>query len=275
MAEHLVIARFFDVEDLAFERQNGLIAAIAPGFSGTAGRFAFDQEQFAAVWIAFLAIGQFAWQATGIERAFAAGQVARLACRFASAGRINRLTDDFLGNGRVLVEELAELFVNQLSYLARYVGIEFTFGLAFELRLGQFHANNSRETFADVVAGEIVFGVFDESAGSRSRVDRAGESAAKAAEMRSAVDGVDVVGEAENDFGILVVVLKGDFNKKLAIGDIALTFKVNRLIVERRFAAIQMFDEFGDTAAVEEFFGADVIAALIAEDDLEAAIQER
>ena len=42
VAEHLVVTGFFDVENFAFERQDGLIATVAAGFGGAAGRFAFD-----------------------------------------------------------------------------------------------------------------------------------------------------------------------------------------------------------------------------------------
>jgi hypothetical protein len=40
MAEHLVEARLFHVEDFAFERQDRLVLAIAALLCGTAGRVA-------------------------------------------------------------------------------------------------------------------------------------------------------------------------------------------------------------------------------------------
>jgi hypothetical protein len=60
VAQHLVVARFFDVEDFALQRQNGLEAAVAALLGGAAGRFALDQEQLAALRILLLAIGQLA-----------------------------------------------------------------------------------------------------------------------------------------------------------------------------------------------------------------------
>ena len=62
VAEHLVVAGFFDVQDLALERQDGLVAAVAALLGGAAGRFALDHEHFAARRIALLAIGQLARQ---------------------------------------------------------------------------------------------------------------------------------------------------------------------------------------------------------------------
>src|SRR5207245_949448 len=76
--EHFVVARFFDVEDLAFERQNRLVTAIAARLSGATRGFAFNEEQFTAVGILFLAVCKFAGQAAGIEGALAAGEIARL-----------------------------------------------------------------------------------------------------------------------------------------------------------------------------------------------------
>jgi hypothetical protein len=94
VAEHLVVAGLFDVEDLALERQDGLEAAIAALLGGAAGALALDQVELAAVGIALAAVGQLAGQSAAIERAFAAGEVAGLAGRFAGAGRFNGLVDD-------------------------------------------------------------------------------------------------------------------------------------------------------------------------------------
>src|SRR5262249_55025416 len=66
VAEHLVVAGFFDVEDLAFERQDGLVFAIAALLCGAAGGFPLNDEQFAARGVTFLAVGKFAGQAAGI-----------------------------------------------------------------------------------------------------------------------------------------------------------------------------------------------------------------
>ncbi len=95
VAQHLVVARLLDVEDLALQRQNRLEAPVAALLGGAAGRFALHQEQFAAFRIALLAIGQLARQSAGIERAFAAGQIAGFAGRFSGARRVDRLQTIF------------------------------------------------------------------------------------------------------------------------------------------------------------------------------------
>ena len=105
VAQHLVVAGLLHVQDLALERQDGLEAAVAALLGGAAGALALDQVEFAAVGIALGAVGQLAGQAAAVERAFAAGQVAGLAGRFAGARRFNGLVDDLLGDGRILLEE--------------------------------------------------------------------------------------------------------------------------------------------------------------------------
>ena len=150
--QHLVVARLLDVQDLALERQNRLIAPVAAALGGAAGRFALDQEQLAALRILLLAIGQLAGQAAGIERALAPRQVAGLARRFARARGIDRLADDLPHHRRVLVEVLAQLLVHQLHDKALNVAVQLALGLAFELRLRQLHADHGGQTFAHVVA---------------------------------------------------------------------------------------------------------------------------
>ncbi len=93
--EHAVEARALDVEDLALERQDRLGLAVAALLGRTACGVALDDEQFRQRRIFFLAVGQLAGQAGDIERALAAGQVARLARGFARARRI----DDLAGDG--------------------------------------------------------------------------------------------------------------------------------------------------------------------------------
>ena len=110
MGEHLVVARFFYVENLSLEREDGLEAAITSLFGGAAGGLSFHEEEFAAVGIALGAVGEFAGKAAGIKRAFAAGEVAGLARRFAGAGSVDGFVDDLFRDRRILFKERAEAF---------------------------------------------------------------------------------------------------------------------------------------------------------------------
>ncbi len=212
VAQHLVVAGLFDVEDLALERQDGLEAAIAALLGCAAGAFTLDEVEFAAIRIALRAVGQLAGQAAAVERALAAGEVAGLAGGLAGASSFNGLVDDLAGDGRILLEEHAESLVDEGLHDAGDVGVELALGLAFELRLRQLDADDGDEAFAHVVAAEILLHVLEEAKLLADGVDGARERGAEAGEMRAAVDGVDVVGEAEDGLGVAVVVLERDFD---------------------------------------------------------------
>ncbi len=246
--QHLVVARFFYVQDFALQGKDRLETAVAALLRGPAGGLAFDQKQFAAVGIAFGTVRQLARQATGIKRTFAPRQIARLPCGLAGARGIDCLIDDLSPYGRVLFEERAQSFVDELRDRAGDVGVQLALGLAFELRLGQLHADDRDQTFTHVVAGQIFFYVFKQAHLLPGIIDGAGQRGAESREMRAAVDGVDVVGETEHRFGICVVVLESN----LHVDAVAVVFHVDRLVVQHLFAAIEMLDELSDAAVVFE-----------------------
>src|SRR5208337_4167340 len=263
-------AGLFDIEDFTLERKDGLVFAIAAHFCGATGRFTFDDEEFAAGRIAFLAVGELSWQAAGIHRGFTAGEFAGLAGGFAGAGGVNALADDAARDGGVLVEPVAELFVDELFDVALDVAVELALGLAFELGLRKANADDGDETFANVVTGDgdFVFLLFQHAGVGCEIVDGAREGGAEAGEMGAAVDGVDGVGEREDVFAVGVVVLQGDFDFDGAF----FTLHVDRRIVEGGLAAIEVLDELGDAAGEAEFGG--LFAALVIEGDFQAFVEE-
>ncbi len=94
--------------------------------------------------------------------------------------------------------------------------------------------------------------------------------------MGSAVNGVDVIGEAEDRVAVRVVVLQRHFHAECAaVGQLAIAFKVDRLIVQHRLALVEQFDELGDAAFEMEILRARRIFALVGQRDLQAFVQER
>ena len=87
----------------------------------------------------------------------------------------------------------------ELDHVALDIAVELALGLPFELRLRQLHADHGGQTLAHVVAGQVLFDVLEQPACLARGVDGAGQRAAEAAQVRAAVHGVDVVGEAEDD----------------------------------------------------------------------------
>ena len=82
-------------------------------------------------------------------------------------------------DGRVLLEERAQAFVDECLHDAGDVGIQLALGLAFELRLRQLHADHRDQAFADVVAGQIFFHVLEQAQLLAGIVDGAGERVRK------------------------------------------------------------------------------------------------
>ena len=271
VAEHLVVAGLFDVQDFALERQDGLVAAVAAALGRASGRLTLDKKQFAAGRIAFLAIGELARQSAGIERRFAAGKLASLARGFAGARRVNALADNFSRDRGMLVEIFSELFIDHLLDDAFDIAIELALGLPFELRLRQLDGDDGDQAFANIVTidGDFILLLFEHAERIRVVIDSAGERGAKAGEVRAAVHGVDGVGEGKNVFRVAVVILQRDFHFHL----IALPFDVDGRIVQHALAFIEVLDELGD-AAGEAKFGF-LAAALVVERDLQALVEER
>src|SRR5579864_5015261 len=94
--------------------------------------------------------------------------------------------------------------------------------------------------------------------------------------MGSPVNRVDVIGEAENCLRIGVVVLQAN----LHVNAIAVVFHVNRLVVQRLLAAIEMLDKFRDAAVVLEFValglaGFRIGGALIGQRNQQSLVEER
>src|SRR5579864_4916012 len=248
MRQHLVVTRLLDIEDFSLERQNRLEAPVAALLRRAACRFALDQEQLATVRVAFGAVRQLARQPSGIERSLAPRQIPSFAGRFTRPGSIHSLVDDLLGYRRILLKERSQALIHKLRDRAGNVGVELALRLPFKLRLWQLHADDRDQAFTHIVAGEILFYVFEQSHLLPGIVDGAGQSRAESGKMRASVDGIDVVGEAENRFRVRVVVLQTNFH----VNAVAVVLHINRLVVQHLLATIQVLDEFRDAAVVLE-----------------------
>src|SRR5262249_27262146 len=148
---------------------------------------------------------------------------------------------------------LAQFLVDKLNHVALDIGVQLALGLSLELRLREFDANNRRQTFANVVAGQVLFYVLEQTRGLTGCVDRTGQRAAEAAQIRTAINSVDVVRETENAVAVGVVVLQRDFHGDGApVGQVALALEMDRLLVQDVLALVQVLDEFSDAAAKME-----------------------
>ena len=98
---------------------------------------------------------------------------------------------------RVLLEELAELAVDGLldQALDRRVA-ELRLRLPLELGIAKLHRDHRGEPLADVVAAQVLVLLLQQALLAGVGVQRPGERGAEAGEVRAALVGVDVVGEA-------------------------------------------------------------------------------
>ena len=80
VGQHFVFARLVGVDDLAAQRQDGLILAQPAAFGAAAGRITLDQVQLALVDVAAGAVAQLAGQAAAGERAFALAEQSLAPC---------------------------------------------------------------------------------------------------------------------------------------------------------------------------------------------------
>ena len=93
--------------------------------------------------------------------------------------------------------------------------------------------------------------------------------------MRTAIDGVDVVGETKNRLRVAVVVLQADLHDDTA----ALGFHVDGLVVQNLLSAIQVLDKFRNAAVVFELdsfrlAGFGISGAFVSERDEQAFVEE-
>ena len=249
VVEDLVDPALLDVDDLAAQRQHRLGVAVAALLGRAAGRVALDDEQLGQGGVADGAVGELAGQGRVLERRLAAGQVARLARRVAGAGGVDRLGDDPPGLGRVLLEELAELAVDDLldQALDRRVA-ELGLRLALELRVGELHRDHRGQALADVVAAEVLVLLLQQALVAGVGVQRPGQRRAEAGEVRAALVGVDVVGEREHRLLVGGVPLHRDLDRAV----VGLALEEDRLAVQRVLGLVQVLDEVDDAALVVE-----------------------
>src|SRR5207249_3086084 len=199
-----------------------------------------------------------------------AGQLARLAGGLARLGGPHALVDDLPRGGRVLLESLGELVIYDLLDQAFDVAVaELGLGLPLELRLRQPHRDDRGEPLPDVVAADATLEVLEEAVGLRVGRERAGQRGAESGQMCSTLAGVDVVREREDALLVAIVVLQRHLDLDVAL----LALEEQHLWMQRGLVLVQVLDELDDPALVEERMAPRV--ALVLDDDLEAAVQER
>ena len=272
--QELFVARFFHVQNLAAQGQNGLELAVAPLLGAAAGRVALDDVNLAHRRVFFLAVGQLAGQAHAVQHAFAPRHVARLAGGFAGAGGLDDFADDDLGVGRALLQVVGQQLAHNVFHrAAHFAADQLVLGLAAELGLGHFDRQHAGQAFAHVVAGHFHLGFFGQLRLVNVFVDHPRHGRAQAGQVGATVALGDVVGKAQHLLVVAAVPLHGHFHTDVGVlVALAVAHGVEDVGVQHRLALVDEVDETLDAPRAREvvFFA----AALVFEANAHAVVQK-
>ena len=147
---------------------------------------------------------------------------------------------------------------------------EFGLGLSLELRLREFDGYDGGESFAHVLAGQLVR-LLEDAGFPAVIVDDLGDRSLEAVKVRAALFGVDVVGERENGVGVGVVVLHGDLDLAVDI----LRVEIHDVLENGLFVAVEALHEGDYAAFVAEHFTARRLHPLVRDLDGQPFIEIR
>ena len=133
----------------------------------------------------------------------------------------------------------------------------------------QLDRDHGSQPLADVLAVEALL-LLQELELAGLRVQRAGQRAAEAGEVRAALDRVDVVGEGEDGLLVRGVPLHRHFDGAL----VGVALEIDDVLVDRVLRLVDVRDEVADAALVVELDGL-AVRALVDELDVEALGEER
>ena len=232
VAVDAVGACFFDIQHLAPQRQDGLNVGVSAHLGRAACRIALHDEEFCLGGVFFVAVSQLAGHTVGFQRTLAADQLAGLFGGGAGAGSLGGLLQNCLGNGGVFLKELCQRLVDDVVDQALDEGVaQLCLGLALELGLLQLDADDGDDALAGVGAGQVLVLILQNPLGAAVLVQHAGQGQLEAFLVGAALGGMDVVGKAQQQFVIaVVVVLQGD----LGHSALALALHIHDLGVQRR-----------------------------------------
>ena len=240
------------VENLAAQRQDGLVAAVAALLGAAACRVSLDEEDFALGGVVALAVGQLAGHAGAAEHVAALHHLAGLAGGLTGAGGEDDLVHDGVGLVGVLLEVVLQHLADGVVDGAAHLGVaELGLGLALELRLGHLDADDGREALAEVVAGDLHLGFLQQAAAVGIVLQRAGQTAAEAGQVRTTLVGIDIVYIAVQVLAVTRVVLHGNLD-----GDaFALALDIDGVGHQLLAVLVEVGDEVAQTLVAEEVVG--------------------
>ncbi len=276
VVEDLVELGLLAVDQLAAERQDCLVTAVATLLGGAAGGIALDDIQLGQGGVALGAVRELARQPAAGERALADG-LARLARGLAGAGGVEALVDDPAGNGGVFLQEEFEFLADDLLDDAVDLRVgELGLGLALEARLRQLDGDDRDQALAHVIPGDAGILLLEQVVGLGEIVDDAGERGAEAREVRAALEVEDRIGVGEDLVVVRIVVLHRHVDDGARLRRILVGHGVaecDGLVVQDDLVGVEETHELGD--AVLEHEPLVLPGALVSQVDEHARVEER
>ena len=244
---------------------------VAPLLGGAACGVALDQEQFGLGGVTLLTVGQLAGQGCDVHRALAAGQLARLLGGLARGGGVDHLLHDHLAVRGIFFQPLGHLVRHQaFQGLAHFGTDQLVLGLRREFGIGQLHRHDRGKPFAHILASERNLLLLERTRFFRIAVECAGQRRAERGQMRAAVALRNVVRETQHIFIIAVIPFQRDVDGHI----VARARDRDRIGHQRILVAIQIFDEGGDPALIEQLDLLLLLMPGIHQEQAHAAVEE-
>ena len=219
--QHLIHARLLDVQDLAAQRQDGLVHGIATGLCGTTCGIALHNVQLTELRVAGTAVRQLARQATDVGGRLAAHHVARLAGSIACMRGGHCLFDDGLRLGRVGIQPIRQVFIHCPLHEALDLGVsELGLRLTFELRVTDAHGNDGRQALTHVIAAELWILGLQQLVVAGVAVHQGGQRRTEAFLVRATFEGIDGVRKGVNGLAKATVPLQCDLYLVIFLGHV-------------------------------------------------------
>ena len=270
-AEHPVEARALDVEDLALERKDRLVLAVAALLGRAAGAVALDQEQLATA----------RDRAPGSRRACPASEampitdlrLASRALRAASRAAAASIIFWMIERASPGCSSSHSLILSLIRLSSGWRTSELTsLSLVWQLNLGSGSLTETIAVSPSRMSSpvSVTFSRFSMPGLLGIIVDRAGQRRAERGHVRAAVALRDVVGERQDVLVIAVI----PFERDVDADAVAHRRNGDRLGEQRRLGAVEIFDEGGDPALVIQLVLDPLLVPRIGEDQAHARVEE-
>ena len=270
VVEDLVDPGLEHVQDLAAQRQNRLVAPVAPHLRRPARRVTLDQVDLAQLRVGDGAVRELPRQSAPLEHRLPPGEVARLPRGHPRLRRRHGLRYYLPRDRRRLLEELLEpLPRDRCDQPLDLAVAQLRLRLPLELRLLDLDTDDRRESFETVVAGHRLPVLPEQVVFLAVAVDGPGQCLFEAGQVGAALDRVDVVRVGVDARAVRVVVLKCDLDRRA----VSLTIEVHDLLVKHGAVLVHELHELAQPALVAEL--ALLACPVVGHDDREPRVQER